>query len=216
MKLNDLHSRIAELQLRIDDLAQSSLDPKDALTVAMEELSTALEELDVAQEELCQQDENLQTAYLKIESEHRRYQELFDLAPDGYLVTDLKGIIREANIAATELLKFRLLGRNISEFLGYGDIDEFKANLSCLKDSAVIRDWEAHVLPSGVAAIPVVISANATHDVSGNPDGLRWLLHDITKRKKAEDALKESEEKYRLLIENANEAIVVAQEVGRR
>ncbi|MEN2986005.1 MAG: hypothetical protein ABDH16_05055 [Thermodesulfovibrionaceae bacterium] len=42
-----------------------------------------------------------------------------------------------------------------------------------------------------------------------------WFVHilrDIT-RQKVEEALRESEEKYRTIIENAGEAIVIAQDV---
>jgi two-component system, cell cycle sensor histidine kinase and response regulator CckA len=38
------------------------------------------------------------------------------------------------------------------------------------------------------------------------------VIRDITERKLAEEALHESQEKYRMVVENANEAIVVAQE----
>ncbi|CAA9401470.1 hypothetical protein AVDCRST_MAG94-5938, partial [uncultured Leptolyngbya sp.] len=39
-----------------------------------------------------------------MEAERQRYQELFEFAPDGYLVTDAQGKIQEANLAAARLL----------------------------------------------------------------------------------------------------------------
>ena len=46
----------------------------------------------------------------------------------------------------------------------------------------------------------------------GKPVGVHGTARDITDRKKAEEALRESEEKYRLVVENASEAILVAQD----
>ena len=46
----------------------------------------------------------------------------------------------------------------------------------------------------------------------GKPVGVHGTARDITDRKKAEEALRESEEKYRLVVENASEAIFVAQD----
>src|ERR1700682_4048083 len=52
-------------------------------------------------------DQGVKTPELEVEQlalERNRYADLFELAPDAYLVTDPYGIIMEANAAATRLL----------------------------------------------------------------------------------------------------------------
>jgi len=212
MKLNDLHSKITDLQLRIDDLGKSTLDPKDALAAAMKELSNALEEMDIAQKEQCQQDKNLQSSHLAVEAERQHYLKLFNFMPDGCLITDLKGTIKEANIAASDLLRSKITGVPLAILLEEDHLDDLETNLDCLKRGEVIRDWEVRIQPPDGTAIPVSISANVIPDIQDKPSCLSWLIHDMTEHKKIEEALRESEEMYRLLVEDANEAIIVAQE----
>src|SRR5690242_20372393 len=104
-----LHSQIEQFNHRLESLHKqiNTLYPGESLTaeepLLWAELETALEELNVAQAELQQQNDELILARQIAEVESARYSELFELAPDGYLVTNLDGSIREANQAAADL-----------------------------------------------------------------------------------------------------------------
>ena len=58
---------------------------------------------------------------------------------------------------------------------------------------------------------PSFISASVLRDEDGKFLGTMGVSRDITEQKRAEDTLQESEEKYRLLVENVNDGIVISQ-----
>ena len=78
-----LHQLIAALHERV---MAEPVQAAEVLPDLLEDLHPALEELHVAEEEQYQQNEALAAARLTAEVERQRYQELFDFAPDGYLV----------------------------------------------------------------------------------------------------------------------------------
>jgi PAS domain S-box-containing protein len=102
-QIQDWCQRLAQLQQLTDE---SSLTPQqqEIILTAVEGLSTAFAELQIANEELYQQHEELLVTQQALIAERQRYQQLFEFAPDAYLVTDVNGLIQEANRAAATLL----------------------------------------------------------------------------------------------------------------
>ena len=73
-----------------------------------------------------------------------RYHELAEFTADGYLVTDLQGIILEANQAAAQLLQTRmefLIGKPLPLFVGERRRSAIYTLLLTLREGGTIRDW---------------------------------------------------------------------------
>jgi PAS domain S-box-containing protein len=160
----------------------------------LEDLLTALEELHVAEEEQRQQNEALAAARLTAEAERQRYQELFDFAPDGYLVTDPVGMIWEANQAAATLLGLpqpQLLDKPLVDFIAEEERQDFCTFLPRLLQLEGRQDWEIRLRKRTGATFPGALTV-ATIRMSQDVVGLRWLLRDIARRKQAEEDLKQA------------------------
>ena len=142
--------------------------------------------------------------------ERQRYQELFELAPDGYLETDLRGIIRRCNRAAATLLDLpigSLTGKSLAGFVAPEDRSLYRRRLLVLRQLERASEWELALKAAGGARVYAGVTVALVRDREGNPAALRWLLRDVTRRKRAERALAESESRHRFLTEHAQDAI---------
>ena len=91
-------------------------------------------------------------------------------------------------------------------------VDELPMQKAALKGIEVRNEEIDVLLPSGEWRV-LLGSASPLHDARGNVRGSVSAFIDITERKKAEEALRRSEEKYRNLIETANEGIWILERV---
>ena len=105
----------------------------EVITEVLEQVNVSLEELKVAREELSQQNEQLSVTREQLEHERQRYKELFEFAPDAYLVTDENGTIREANYTAATLLCVSnglLVGKPLSIFVPETQRRDFRLRIN--------------------------------------------------------------------------------------
>ena len=90
-----------------------------------------------------------------------RYQDLFDFAPDGYLVTGPRGRIEEVNQAATELLNvpaLYLLSKPLAVFVHGSDRPLLAAALSRMK-TANREEWTLKLTPRNLPARTAQVTA---------------------------------------------------------
>jgi PAS domain S-box-containing protein len=193
MSVEVLRQRFETIHQRLAALVHPAGDPAvpraPEFAAALAELGRGLEALRRAEEELLQQQAALAAAREQAEAERRRYQELFEFAPDGYLVTDRDGIIREANRAAAALLGVAppgLVSQPLHDFVAPGERPAFQAFLARLRQTGEAAAWETLVQPRQAAPVPVALTAAAVGDLAGRPAALRWLVRDIGARRRAE------------------------------
>ncbi len=202
------HARLEALQQRVTKFASK---PDEALlklvNTALTELSVSLEELHILQEELRGQNEELLATRAQLEQERQRYQMLFAFAPDGYLVTDAAGVIYEANRAASILLGMRpdfLVGKPLALFVPAEEKGTFYAQLERLRaeNASPPMLWELRLQPRGGTPFHAAITTACLPETLDKRMRVYWLVRDISARVAAEQALQESEQKYRALAEH--------------
>ncbi|MFP4121173.1 PAS domain-containing sensor histidine kinase [Coleofasciculus sp.] len=154
------------------------------LLESLTELSHSLQELQFAAGELRQQNDKLAQSQIALEAERQRYRELFEFAPDGYLVTNPDAIIVEANQAAAHSLNFspeRLVGKSFAVFVATQERRDFYYKLSQLQRGESINNWPVQIQPRGDTSFLASLTvAPVQNPSSGQVIGLRWRLQDLT------------------------------------
>ncbi|MEW6440544.1 MAG: PAS domain S-box protein [bacterium] len=156
-----------------------------------EALQAVNEELASTEEELRAQNDELTTSRTELDRARARYQDLFEAAPDGYIVTDAEGTIQEVNQAAARLLgspAAHLKGNPISALLPAARKERYLELLAALNAGATpLPDWEVEIRPLEGPWFWAAVSAAASCDEEGRIVGLRWLIRDVTERKRVEE-----------------------------
>ena len=143
------------------------------------------------------------------ESEEK-FRHLFETMQDVFYQADPEGRLTLLSPSGARLLEYaqveELLGRKIDEAM-YLNPEDRRKFMAAIRERGFVKDYEVTLRKRD--GTPVVVSTNSlpTFDDYGKFTGVEGTFFDITDRKRAEEALRQSEERYRLIMDNVQDII---------
>ncbi|GAI96729.1 unnamed protein product, partial [marine sediment metagenome] len=143
---------------------------------------------------------------------------MFESTSEGIVVTDLKGKILDVNDAILRmsgLSREELVGQDGLALMPREDTKKIIGHgTKALKSGTGAEKMIQEITPTSGREYDVGLSMGMLRDSSGDPTGFVAIVRDITESKRAEEALRESEEKHRELVENLSDIIYTVDENG--
>jgi PAS domain S-box-containing protein len=141
----------------------------------------------------------------KMQESEKRYKDLFDSTVDGVYRVDARSVFVLANQACAELFGHQspgdLIGRSDREYwVDSQERDAFKAEL---KTRRSVSAYPIRARRTDGTTIYLETSSHVVEDSSGITIGVEGIFRNVTERRLMEKALKDSEKKYRTLVDNA-------------
>lgn len=160
----------------------------------------------------------------KIQAEEETILGFMDESKIGFYMTDLNYVVNYVNPAFVKLLEAsttqEFLNREFLPECFWFEPEERAKFLEDL-DKEFIRSGELSLRTCKGKKIFVTVFSSPTTGICGEINGYQGIVYDITEKKelsalrKAEEALRESERKWRLLAENVPDVILSVDEYGR-
>jgi len=151
----------------------------------------------------------LEQAHEVLQQKERRYGHLMETMSDGVVIEDKMNRIVYVNASFCETLGFSqeaLVGRPTTDIIHPEGMELYLEQTS-RRPCEHKASYEQKMRGSNGRVIPMIVSVRALQNENGDYDGCLTVITDITERKLAEEQLKQSEHKYRNLVENSQAGV---------
>ncbi len=149
----------------------------------------------------------------KLRMSEEKYKITFETNPDSVTITSLDGLYIDVNGGFSELTGYsyeEVIGKLSSEINIWVKSEDRLKFISELKRIGFVENMETEFKRKDGSFVSTLMSASIIE--LNKEQHILLITKDITDRIQSEEALQKSEEKYRNVVDNVNEAIFVAQD----
>ena len=148
----------------------------------------------------------------RAEEAHLQHAAIVESSNDAIISSTFDGIIFSWNPAAERLYGYspsEANGRPVSIYVPPEQEEELQRALDKIRRGERVENFETVRQRKDGSLIHVSVTLSAIKDLAGRVIGVSSMSRDITERKRAEEALRESEANYRKLVELSPDAIFI-------
>jgi len=153
-----------------------------------------------------------------LKESEEKYRTILESIDDGYFEVELTGNLTFFNDALCKITGYKrdeLFGMNNREYTTPETAKKmYRIFNQVYRTGKPLRIMDYEIILKDGKIIVLEMSTSLIRNPAGAPVGFRGVIRDITSRRKAEEALKESEEKYRTLSEQSTDAIYITTREG--
>ncbi len=163
---------------------------------------------------------SIKEAERKLAQSEEKYRTLVEASPDGVLMADMQGRLTYASSAVLAYhgaqCMEEVLGRDPTEFVAPEDRPRFLENLQRIREKNVRNSVEYTFLKKDGTSFPGEISTAVVRDSDGEPQAMVAVLRDISERKAAEAALRQSRDELQAIYDGMTDGVTVEDLETRR
>lgn len=152
-----------------------------------------------------------------VEEMEHRFSDIIENTRDAVVSNDLDGRVLSWNRGAEEVYGYterEMMGKNVEIFTPPGCDYELPPILKKIEAGEVVRNYSTLGMRKDGSIINVSLTVSPIKNSHGNISGVSIISRDVTPEKRAEKELRESEKRYRLLVENAQVGILLINREG--
>ncbi len=198
-----------DLNHKLRDMAQVKLAQYPAAPGGMQEktLEEVIHKLRVSQIELEIQNEGLRKAQHALEESRQKYENLYDFAMMGYFTLTREALIKEANLTIAMLLgvaRQKLINCQFRLFIAKSDFDLWDRHFLSVFRQGEKQTGELMLKRQDGSTFQASLESIRMEASRGGFE-VHTEVTDITERKRTEETIRLSEERYRTVIEEIDE-----------
>jgi len=141
----------------------------------------------------------------------KKYKNMLNHLDVGFFKTDMDGLILNHNHALNKIFGYDLNENlvGVSGSVLWLDKEDLNKRINVLVKKGMSRNFYHNITKKNGERILISVDSHLVYDKNGNPMEIEGIVTDITEKYLLEQKLKESEKKYRTIIENTKDIIVI-------